>query len=78
MTQAGGLTRQDPDWAIANFYQKLVDHGYNHHMSSGFLPVLPLAAQWDGQPVLDGECHSVCSNPRLFFFFFFLSPKSVM
>jgi len=52
--KAGGLTRQDPTWAIANFYQKLVDHGYNHHMSSGFLPVLPLAAQWDGQPVLDG------------------------
>ena len=33
--KAGGLTRQDPDWAIKNFYQKLVDRGYNHHMSSG-------------------------------------------
>lgn len=73
MTQAGGLTRQDPDWAIANFYQKLVDHGYNHHMSSGFLPVLPLAAQWDGQPVLDGEC---VPTPASFFSFFF-SPLRV-
>jgi hypothetical protein len=33
--KAGGFTRQDPKWGAENFYQKLVDRGYNHHMSSG-------------------------------------------
>jgi hypothetical protein len=49
--KAGGLIRQDPSWAGSNFYSKIVDRGYNHHMSSGFMPVLPLTALWDGQVV---------------------------
>ena len=52
--KAGGLTRQQPAWAAANFYSKLTSRGYNHHMSSGFMPVLPLTALWDGQPFADG------------------------
>ena len=52
--KAGGVTRQPIDWVRENLYQKMVDHGYNHHMSSGVLPVLPLTAEWDGQPLLDG------------------------
>ena len=52
--KAGGITRQPIEWVKKNLYQKMADRGYNHHMSSGFLPVLPLAAEWDGQPLLDG------------------------
>ena len=41
--KAGGFTRQDPHWAAEHFYSKIfVERGYNHHMSSGFMPVLPL------------------------------------
>lgn len=32
----------------------MVSRGYNHHMASGFLPVLPLTALWDGAPFSDG------------------------
>jgi hypothetical protein len=52
--KAGGLTRQDAAWTVEHFYSKIVARGYNHHMNSGFLPVLPLSAKWDGQPFMDG------------------------
>ena len=65
--KAGGITRQPIDWVSKNVYQKMVDHGYNHHMSSGFLPVLPLDAAWDGQPLEDGPAainHTIYTDPR--------------
>jgi hypothetical protein len=65
--KAGGITRQPIDWVSKNVYQKMVDHGYNHHMSSGFLPVLPLNAAWDGQPLEDGPAainHTIYTDPR--------------
>ena len=43
--KAGGITRQPVDWVAKNVYQKMIDRGYNHHMSSGFLPVLPLTGE---------------------------------
>ena len=51
--KAGGVTRQPIDFVGKHLYQKMVDRGYNHHMSSGFMPVLPLNAEWDGQPLQD-------------------------
>ena len=33
---------------------RLVERGYNHHLSSGLLPVLPLDSLGDGQPFADG------------------------
>eukprot|EP00947_MAST-08B_sp_MAST-8B-sp1_P004362 g4362.t1 len=64
--KAGGITRQPIDWVAKNVYQKMVDRGYNHHMSSGFLPVLPLRALWDGQPLTDGPealNHTIFTDP---------------
>ena len=64
--KAGGITRQPIDWVSKNVYQKMVDRGYNHHMSSGFLPVLPLTAAWDGQPLQDGPAainHTIYTDP---------------
>jgi hypothetical protein len=63
--KAGGITRQPIGWVSKNVYQKMVDRGYNHHMSSGFMPVLPLNATWDGQPLEDGPAainHTIYTN----------------
>jgi hypothetical protein len=53
VAKAGGSQRQDVDFFKQHFYNKLAERGYNHHMASGFLPVLPLAAFFDGQPFAD-------------------------
>ena len=52
--KAGGSQRQSARWFDTNFYSKLAARGVNHHMASGFLPVLPLTALWDGAPFSDG------------------------
>eukprot|EP01043_Picozoa_sp_COSAG02_P056359 COSAG02_NODE_6673_length_3424_cov_4.259994_1_plen_564_part_00 len=65
--KAGGLTRQDSAWTVEHFYSKLVARGYNHHMNSGFLPVLPLSALWDGQPFADGPAainQTIYTDPK--------------
>ena len=44
----------------------MADRGYNHHMASGFLPVLPLTALWDGAPLSDGPQainHTIYTDP---------------
>lgn len=51
--KAGGSQRQGVGFFKQNFYSKLAARQYNHHMASGFLPVLPLAAFFDGQPFSD-------------------------
>ena len=62
----GGTERQDPTWVDRHLYAKMADRGYNHHMASGFLPVLPLTALWDGAPLSDGPQainHTIYTDP---------------
>ena len=54
--KAGGSQRQDAEWFDKNFYTKLAERGYNHHMASGFLPVLPLSALWCQFPSFYRPC----------------------
>lgn len=64
--KAGGSQRQDPAWFEEALYSKMVNRGYNHHMASGFLPVLPLTALWDGAPFSDGPTainHTIYTDP---------------
>ena len=66
--KAGGSQRQDPTWFDKKFYAKLAARGYNHHMASGFLPVLPLSALWDGVPFSDADApaainHTIYTDP---------------
>ena len=66
--KAGGSQRQDPAWFAEHFYSKLAARGYNHHMASGFLPVLPLSALWDGAPFSDPDApkainHTLYTDP---------------
>lgn len=52
--KAGGSVKQSASWFDEHFYSKLAKRGVNHHMGSGFLPVLPLTALWDGNVFSDG------------------------
>lgn len=52
--KAGGLIRQPISWAAKHYYDKFIAKGYNHHMSSGLLPILELGELGDGQPLADG------------------------
>jgi hypothetical protein len=52
--KAGGLIRQPVSWAAKHYYDKYIARGYNHHMSSGLLPILELDEPGDGQPFADG------------------------
>lgn len=52
--KAGGLIRQNVSWAAEHYYDKFIGKGYNHHMSSGLLPILELTQLGDGQPFADG------------------------
>ena len=64
--KAGGSQRQDPEWFEEALYNKMVKRKYNHHMASGFLPVLPLTALWDGAPFSDGPKainHTIYTDP---------------
>jgi hypothetical protein len=67
--KAGGSQRQYAGkWFDKNFYSKLAQRGYNHHMASGFLPVLPLTALWDGAPFSDRDApkainHTIYTDP---------------
>lgn len=66
--KAGGSQRQDAAWFEDKLYSKLAAKGYNHHMASGFLPVLPLSALWDGAPFSDADAprainHTIYTDP---------------
>jgi hypothetical protein len=64
--KAGGSQRQDPQWFDKVLYTEMVKRGYNHHMASGFMPVLPLTALWDGAPFSDGPKainHTIYTDP---------------
>ena len=66
--KAGGAQRQEASWFEEKFYAKLAKLGYNHHMASGFLPVLPLTALCDGAPFSDADAptpinHTIYTEP---------------
>jgi hypothetical protein len=66
--KAGGSQRQRASWFDGAFYRKLAKRHYNHHMASGFLPVLPLSALWDGAPFSDPHAprpinHTIYTDP---------------
>ena len=51
---------------MEHLYSKMIAKKYNHHMASGFMPVLPLTALWDGAPFSDGPAginHTIYTDP---------------